>query len=176
MHDPSGGIRSSGEVRAELMKLIPRLRRFALAMTGSRADGDDLVQDALERALRRLDQWRPGTRLDSWVFRIAKNLWIDQIRSRRARERIVVGDPDADAPGIDGREAMDAALTLSKALQVLATLPEEQRIVITLVQIEGFTYREAAEILGIPEGTVTSRLVRARAAIEAQVLGEGDGT
>lgn len=154
------------------MGLIPRLRRFALALAGSRADGDDLVQDTLERALLRLDQWRPDTRLDAWVFRIAKNLWIDQIRSKRARERVVVSDPDADAAGIDGRAAMDAALTLSKALQALATLPEEQRIVITLVQIEGFTYREAAEILGIPEGTVTSRLVRARAAIEAQVLGE----
>ena len=172
MQYPSGQARPSGEVRAELMSLIPRLRRFALAMTGSRADGDDLVQDTLERALLRLDQWRPDTKLDAWVFRIAKNLWIDQIRSRRARERVVVSDPDAEAPGIDGRSAMEAALTLSKALQALASLPEEQRIVITLVQIEGFTYREAAEILGIPEGTVTSRLVRARAAIEAQVLGE----
>ena len=172
MQYPGGQARPSGDVRAELMSLIPRLRRFALAMTGSRADGDDLVQDTLERALLRLDQWRPDTKLDAWVFRIAKNLWIDQIRSRRARERVVVNDPDADAPGIDGCGAMEAALTLSKALQALASLPEEQRIVITLVQIEGFTYREAAEILGIPEGTVTSRLVRARAAIEAQVLGE----
>ncbi len=172
MQDPSGENPPSGDVRTELMGLIPRLRRFALAMTGSRADGDDLVQDTLERALLRLDQWRPDTRLDAWVFRIAKNLWIDQIRSRRSRERVMVSDPDADAAGIDGRSAMEATLTLSKALQVLATLPEEQRIVITLVQIEGFTYREAAEILAIPEGTVTSRLVRARAAIEAQVLGE----
>jgi RNA polymerase sigma-70 factor (ECF subfamily) len=176
MDDPSGEVPTNGEARKDLMKLIPRLRRFALAMTGSRADGDDLVQDTLERALWRLDQWRPGTRLDAWVFRIAKNLWIDQIRSRRVRERIIVSDPDADAQGIDGRSAMDAALTLSKALQVLRALPEEQRTVITLVQIEGFTYREAAEILGIPEGTVTSRLVRARAVIEAQVLGEDGGT
>ncbi len=164
-----------GEPRAELAKLIPRLRRFALAMTGSRADGDDLVQDAIERALRRLDQWQPGTKLDSWVFRIAQNVWIDQVRSRRARGKVVQCDPDADAPGIDGRDGMHAALTLSKALAVLAAMPEEQRMVITLVQIEGFTYREASEILGIPEGTVTSRLVRARAALEAQVLGEDDG-
>jgi len=167
---------SDSGVRDELVKLIPRLRRFALALTGSRADADDLVQDAIERALRRADQWRPGTRVDSWVFRIAQNAWIDQVRSRRSRERVVVADPDADAPGIDGRAAMHAALTLDRAIKVLATLPEEQRVVITLVQIEGFSYREAAEILGVPEGTVTSRLWRARTAIEAQVLGEGERT
>jgi RNA polymerase sigma-70 factor (ECF subfamily) len=162
----------SSEVRAELMRLIPRLRRFALAMTGSRADADDLVQDALERALRRLDQWRPGTRLDSWMFRITQNVWIDQTRARRARERVVESDPDADAPGVDGRAGMHARLTLAEALEALAAMPEEWRSVIVLVLIEGFTYREAAGILGVPEGTVTSRLVRARAALEARVLGE----
>ncbi len=161
-------------VREELVKLIPRLRRYALALTGSRSDADDLVQDAIERALRRADQWREGTRLDAWVFRIARNAWIDQVRSRRSRERLVVADPDADAPGVDGRTAMDAAFTLDRALKVLNALPEDQRAVITLIHIEGFSYREAAEILGVPEGTVTSRLWRARTAIEAQVLGEGE--
>lgn len=149
--------------RAELVKLMPRLRRFALALTGSRADGDDLVQDALERALKRLDQWRPGTRLDSWLFKIAQNAWIDQMRSRRARGRVLDIDPDADAPGVDGARAMEAHLTLAKALEALAAMPEEQRVVVTLVLIEGFTYAEAADILGVPEGTVTSRLGRARA-------------
>lgn len=161
-------------VRDELVRLIPRLRRFAMALTGNRADGDDLVQDALERALSRLSQWREGTRLDSWVFRIAQNAWIDQTRARRVRARLVENDPDADAPGIDGRDAMNARFTLAKALKALAALPAEQRAVVALVQIEGFTYREAAEILGVPEGTVTSRLGRARAVLEAQVLG-GDG-
>jgi RNA polymerase sigma-70 factor (ECF subfamily) len=160
------------QARDELVKLIPRLRRFAMALTGSRADGDDLVQDALEKALRRLDQYQPGTRLDSWVFRIAQNAWIDQVRSRQARARVVAEDPDADAPGIDGRSAMTASMTLHKALHVLASLPQEQRAVVALVQIEGYSYREAAEILGVPEGTVNSRLVRARAVLEAQVLGE----
>jgi RNA polymerase sigma-70 factor (ECF subfamily) len=143
-------------------------------LTGQRADADDLVQDALERALTRLRQWQAGTRLDSWVFRIAQNVWIDRVRSRRARERIVEADPDADAPGIDGRAAAHAQLTLAKALEVLGKMPEEWRSVIALVQIEGFTYREAAEILGVPEGTVTSRLVRARAALAAEVLGEDE--
>jgi len=163
-----------GEIRAELVRLIPRLRQFALALTGSRADGDDLVQDVLERALKRLDQWRAGTRLDSWLFRIAQNAWIDQVRSRRARGRVVTEDPDADAPGIDGAAAMSATLTLSKALRVLASLPEEQRVVVALVQIDGYSYREASEILGVPEGTVTSRLSRARATLLAQVHGENE--
>lgn len=161
-------------VRNELAALLPRLRRFAMALTGNRADADDLVQDALERALRRADQWRPGTRVDSWVFRIMRNAWIDETRSRRIRSKVVSDDPDADAPGIDGRTAMEATLTLDRAMKVMATLPPEQRAVIALVQIEGFTYREAAEILGVPEGTVTSRLVRARSVIETAVLGQED--
>ena len=160
------------EIRTELVKLIPRLRQFALALTGSRADGDDLVQDALERALKRLEQWQVGTRLDSWLFRIAQNAWIDQVRTRRSRSRVVSEDPDADAPGIDGAAAMSASLTLSKALHVLASLPKEQRVVVVLVQIDGYSYREASEILGVPEGTITSRLSRARATLMAQVLGE----
>jgi RNA polymerase sigma-70 factor (ECF subfamily) len=157
--------------RAELIALIPRLRQFALAMTGNRADGDDLVQDALERALRRLHQFELGTRLDSWVYRIAQNCWIDHVRKTRSRARLITADPDADAPGIDGAAAMNATLTLSKALAVLASLPEEQRMVVVLVQVDGFSYREASEILGVPEGTVTSRLSRARAALNAEVLG-----
>lgn len=146
-----------------------------MALTGNRADADDLVQDAIERALRRESQWQPGTRLDSWVFRIAQNAWIDQVRSRRARDKHIVADPDADAPGIDGRDAMHAKFSLDRALKVLAGMPEELRAVITLVQVEGFTYREAAEILGVPEGTVTSRLFRARTLIEAKVLGDEEG-
>jgi RNA polymerase sigma-70 factor, ECF subfamily len=160
------------QIREELVRLIPRLRQFALAMTGNRADGDDLAQEALERALRRLHQFRRDTRLDSWLFKIAQNAWIDQTRARRSRARLVAIDPDADAPGIDGRAAMDASLTLSKALNVLATLPEEQRAVVVLVMIDGYSYREAGEILGVPEGTVTSRLSRARSTLEKQVLSE----
>lgn len=163
---------AAANTRAELIALIPRLRQFALAMTGNRADGDDLVQDVLERALTRLHQYEPGTRLDSWVYRIAQNCWIDHVRKLKSRAKLVVIDPDADAPGIDGDAAMNASLTLSKALAVLAQLPEEQRVVVVLVQVDGYSYREASEILGVPEGTVTSRLSRARAALSAEVFGE----
>jgi RNA polymerase sigma-70 factor (ECF subfamily) len=160
------------QIRGELITLIPRLRQFALAMTGNRADGDDLTQEALERALRRLGQFQAGTRLDSWLFKIAQNAWIDQTRTRQSRARLVESDPDADAPGIDGRAAMTASLTLSKALKVLGELPQEQRAVVVLVLIDGYSYGEASEILGVPEGTVTSRLSRARATLETKVLGE----
>jgi RNA polymerase sigma-70 factor, ECF subfamily len=160
------------QIRGELVKLIPRLRQFALAMTGNRADGDDLAQETLERALRRLHQFQRDTRLDSWLFKIAQNAWIDQTRARRTRSRIVEADPDADAPGIDGRNAMNATLTLSKALSVLGDLPQEQRAVVVLVLVDGYSYREAGEILGVPEGTVTSRLSRARATLETKVFGE----
>jgi RNA polymerase sigma-70 factor (ECF subfamily) len=162
------------DARNELVKLIPRLRRFTMALTGTRADGDDLAQDALEKALRRLDQFQRGTRLDSWLFRIAQNAWIDQMRSRQSRARVMIEDPEADAPGLDGRSAIAATLTLRTALGVLAKLPEEQRAVVALVQIEGYSYREAAEILGVPEGTVNSRLVRARTVLDAAVFGDED--
>ena len=164
---------ASEKTRVELIALIPRLRQFALAMTGNRADGDDLVQDVLERALTRLHQYQADTRLDSWVYRIAQNCWIDHVRKLKSRAKLMIEDPDADAPGIDGVAAMNASLTLSRALSVLSRLPEEQRVVVVLVQVDGYSYREASEILGVPEGTVTSRLGRARAALNAQVFGEG---
>jgi RNA polymerase sigma-70 factor (ECF subfamily) len=152
--------------REALIALIPRLRRFALALTGSASDGDDLVQDTLERALLRLHQWRSGTRLDSWLYKIAQNTWRDRLRRGRVRGAMAPLDDALEVVGTDGRTTAEAALSLSEALRALAQLPWEQRIVISLVQIEGFTYSEAAGILGVPEGTVTSRLVRARAALE----------
>jgi RNA polymerase sigma-70 factor (ECF subfamily) len=157
-------------VRQDLIRLIPRLRRFALALTGTYADADDLVQDALERALARLHQWRPGTRLDSWVYRIAQNAWRDQLRRGRTRGVALPLDDADEQPGSDGRTDAEASLQLREALHALAQLPWEQRIVITLIQIEGYTYPEAAAILDVPEGTVTSRLVRGRAALERLML------
>ena len=107
------------------------------------------------------------------MYRIAQNCWIDHVRKLKSRAKLMIEDPDADAPGIDGVAAMNASLTLSRALSVLSRLPEEQRVVVVLVQVDGYSYREASEILGVPEGTVTSRLGRARAALNAQVFGEG---
>jgi len=164
---------STGQVREQLVALLPKLRRFARALSRNMDDADDLVQLAVERALIRLDQWRPGTRLDSWMFGIIKNAWIDEVRSRRRRERVL-------APEELGEQVADAAaemhlerLSLAAAME---RLPDEQRLVVALVLVEGLAYKEAAEVLEVPIGTVTSRLARGREALEGLLGGRDGGT
>jgi RNA polymerase sigma-70 factor, ECF subfamily len=159
------------DLRQQLGDFTPRLRRFALALTHSHADADDLVQSTLERALAYLQQWERGTRLDSWLYRIAQNLWIDQRRSARLRGPIESADAAMQLTGEDGRELNERQLMIRDAMRAMAALPEEQQAVLALVSIEGLPYGEAAKVLGVPIGTVMSRLARARRAIAAQVLG-----
>jgi RNA polymerase sigma-70 factor (ECF subfamily) len=154
-----------------IIALLPRLRRFALTLTRNPDDGDDLVQLSVERALSRLHRWNEGTRLDSWMFKIMQNLWIDELRSRRSRGQI---EPDFDLDllaGSDGREAMDARLTLQDTLAAVMALPEDQRAVMLLVVVEGFSYRDAAEVLQVPIGTVMSRISRARLTLDQKARG-----
>ena len=158
-------------VRREMVALLPRLRRFAAALTGNLTEADDLVQDTVERALRNLDRWEPGTRLDSWMYRIAQNHWIDTVRAKRRRP-IVSGDPPEAAISIDGARVAEARLTFADTCRALGELPEDQRATVALVLIEGLSYRETADILGVPIGTVTSRLARARETLSARVFGE----
>ena len=157
----------------ELAQLLPRLRRFAFALSRDAADADDLAQSAIERALRSQAQWQPGTRLDSWMFRITRNLWIDTVRSRSRKQRSEAPEEEAQNIGDDPREAMDASLELKRAMAAMERLPDEQREVVALILIEGFGYREASELLGLPIGTVSSRLVRGRTAL-LQMLGGVD--
>jgi RNA polymerase sigma-70 factor (ECF subfamily) len=162
------------DLRKQLEQFTPRLRRFAQALTRSQPDADDLVQSTFERALARLPQWERGTRLDSWLYRIAQNLWIDQRRAARLRGSFESADSAMQLMGQDGRELNERQLLIRDALRALSTLPEEQQAVVALVCIEGLPYAEAAGILGIPIGTVMSRLARARRTIAAQVLGTPD--
>lgn len=150
--------------RIELRSLIPRLRRFGHALTGSADEGDDLVQDALEKALSREAQFNEGTRLDSWMYKIMQNAWIDKKRSA-ARQRLVVQpmEDDTNAVGEDGRDSFDARINLRRVREMMDRLHADERSVLALVSIEGQTYQQAAETLGIPIGTVMSRLARARA-------------
>ena len=151
------------DIKVEMVALVPRLRRFAFSISGSRDEGEDLVQAACIKALDRLDQYQPGTRLDSWMFRIVQTTWIDRVRSRNRKGE--VADPDVLARVSDqGRGARTAEnrLTLARVRQAMGTLPEDQRVVLTLVAIEGYSYKAAAEALEIPVGTVMSRLARAR--------------
>ncbi len=153
-----------------LTQCLPRLRRFAHALSRNRADADDLTQMTIERALRSRGQWRPGTRLDSWLYRIMRNLWIDTARSRARRTRVEAEDSGEDI-GFDPRPGIEAAVDLDKAMAAMARLPDEQREVVALILIEGFGYKETAELLEMPIGTVSSRLARGRIAL-LQMLGE----
>lgn len=146
-----------------MLDLLPRLRRFAIGLAGSRADGDDLCQMTIERALARRDQWQEGTRLDSWMYRVMRNIFIDEARANSRRRETFV-DPDAGLTvgGVGGQEA---AVELSLVDRAMARLPEEQREAVLLVMVEGWSYREAADIVGCPVGTLNSRLVRGRDAL-----------
>ena len=149
----------------QLAALLPRLRRFAHALSRNSSDADDLVQMTIERALRSRLQWQAGTRLDSWLYKIMRNLWIDTVRSRSRKEKFEVEEDEAENLGEDPRDAMDAAVDLKRIMAAMERLPEEQREIVALILIEGFGYRETAELLDLPIGTVSSRLVRGRTAL-----------
>ena len=153
----------------ELIALLPRLRRFAHSLSRSPADADDLTQATVERAIRSSGQWTPGTRLDSWLYRIMRNLWIDTARSR-ARKQAFEAPPE-EAAGVGDRDGIEESLELARIMAAMQRLPDEQREVVSLILIEGFGYREAAELLDLPIGTVSSRLVRGRTAL-LEMVGE----
>lgn len=157
------------EFRERMVAALPRLRRFAYALTGNAEQGDDLVQDACLRALSRMDQWQPGTRLDSWMYRIAQNIWLDRVRASKVRGEVVDVEAAEGLVGSDGRVVAESELTLKAVAAALARLPAEQRAVVALVCVEGASYKEAAEIAGVPIGTVMSRLARARRALNAHL-------
>ena len=158
------------EFRRELVQLLPRLRRFAFVLTRSRDDAEDVVQAAVERALRHADSWQQGTRLDSWLYRIMQNLWRDELRAHRRRAEPL--DSHADIAGADGRDVTIRHIQSNEAQQALDELPEDQRMVVALVVLDGMSYQQTADILDVPVGTVMSRLARARARLAAS-LGEG---
>lgn len=159
------------QTRAEIASLLPRLRRFARALTGQVADADDIVQIAMERALTRLNQFQEGTRLEAWLFGIVRNAWIDEARSRTRRAKVFAPPELGESVGDDGASAMHAKLEADDVWAAMRRLPEDQREAVALVCVEGLAYREAAETLGVPIGTVTSRLSRGREALQ-RMLGE----
>jgi RNA polymerase sigma factor (sigma-70 family) len=159
----------SSSFESELAALLPRLRRFAHGLSRNPADADDLTQATIERALRSRDQWQQGTRLDSWSYRIMRNLWIDTARSKARRDVHEAPEEDGVNVGEDPRGAMDAAVDLKRIMAAMAKLPDEQREIVALILVEGFGYREVSEMLDLPIGTVSSRLVRGRTALLAMV-------
>ena len=159
------------ELRTRMVELLPRLRRFAVALTGDLDQADDLVQETCTRALARVEQWQQGTRLDSWMYRIAQNLWIDRARARKARGEHVEVEAAEDLAGSDGRIVAESRLTLEAVSAAMAHLAEEQRVLVALVCVDGLSYKEAAEITQTPIGTVMSRLARARRELHTRLEG-----
>lgn len=154
----------------ELVALLPRLRRFARNLTRNPHDADDVVQIALERAIMRADQRQPDARLDGWMFKIVRNAWIDEVRSRGHRDKLFAPEEAGEQIGGD---AIEQEVTLMSVQAAMRRLPEEQRMAVSLVLVEGLSYKEAAEVLEVPIGTLTSRLARGREALQELLGGEG---
>jgi RNA polymerase sigma-70 factor, ECF subfamily len=158
----------------ELVSALPKIMRFARALTRSGADADDLVQRTCERALRCASQRRSDTPLESWLFRIMRSVWIDEVRSRNVRSRYVAASPcNALADNVDGERQTEAKLELQRVIDEMLRLPEAERVLLQMVSVNGLTYREVADALGIPIGTVMSRLSRARLNLWARLEGKG---
>ena len=155
---------SQREVRLGLEPCLARLWRYALVLSSSRDAADDLVQATCVRAMERAQQFEPGTRLDRWLFVILRSIWLNQIRARR----IQVGGGFVEAEQaltFDGAHATEVNILTGQVLSALGRLPEAQRETALMVYAEGYTYAEAAEALGVPIGTVMSRLATFRAAV-----------
>jgi RNA polymerase sigma-70 factor (ECF subfamily) len=151
------------QLREQIVDLLPRLRRFARTLARDPHDADDLVQIAVERALTRSGQLREDARLSSWMFGILRNAWIDETRTRGRRNQLFAPEELGENVGDASSESHTESLSVQDAM---ARLPDEQRMAIGLVLVEGLSYKEAAEIMGVPVGTLTSRLARGREALQ----------
>src|SRR5207244_3387720 len=171
----SGGDPVSGSFGDQMIAVLPRLRRFARGLAESASEADDLFQAACERALARQHQFQEGTRFDSWMFRIVQTIWIDLVRSRDVRKE--EGDMPEERLGSDEPvRRVEARLALAEVRRAVDLLPPDQRTALLLVTVEGLSYKEAAEVVQVPVGTIMSRLARARMALQAQLeAGRGVG-
>lgn len=150
-------------MKTELIALVPMIRRFAYSLTGSMADADDLLQNTLERVLRSPPP--PEVDLTKWVFKVCRNLWIDDYRAHKVRQTAALSPEIADTQTVDGERAVHSEMELDRVNLAMQQLPEAQRDILSLVALQGMTYQEVAETLEIPTGTVMSRLARARIAL-----------
>ncbi len=156
-----------------IARQIPHLRRYACALTGNSTDGDDLVQEALTRALDRLHLWQPGSNMRAWIFSILHNIFVnDMTRANRRPDVVTLDDSHEDLHRVTAQQ--DARHQLRDMQRALRLLPDEQRQVVLLVGMEGARYKEVAEILDIPIGTVMSRLNRGRTALRELMLENTD--
>ena len=156
------------DLKRELISLLPRLRRFARALTRSVPDADELVQEVCLRAISRADQWDQSQPLDRWLFRITRNMWISELRKRGVR--LGAGHVPAEEAGeLVTTETGDATLAVKELGREVAALPPDLSAILLAVSVEGYSYAEAAELFDIPVGTVMSRVHRARKALHARL-------
>jgi RNA polymerase sigma-70 factor (ECF subfamily) len=155
------------EEAERLVDLIPRLRRYARALVSDRASADDLVQDTLERACAKLHLYRRGTDLRAWLFTVMHNVHVNKVRATRATDAL-----DDEMPELAQRAVQGDSLVVRDLDRSIALLPADQRSVLLLVTLEDMSYEEVARTLGIPMGTVMSRLSRAREKLRAMMLGQ----
>lgn len=154
---------------AQVAAVIPRLRRYARALTGDTLSADDLVQDTLERALNKRHLWRDGSDLRAWMFTIMHNVFVNQRRARRAESTTALED---EANEVAAQASSVDLLEVGEIDVAIRQLPVEQREVLLLVALEQLSYEETAQALGIPIGTVMSRLHRARDRVRVLLSGE----
>jgi len=163
---------STEEIGELIVALLPRLRRFARSLSRNQHDADDLAQVAVERALRHREQFRAGANLASWLFGIMKNAWLDDRRARARRGEVALPEDSGEHPVVTPADTSTSLWSVSEAMN---KLPEDQRLAVACVLVEGMSYKEAAEVLEIPIGTLTSRLARGRTALAAALSDERVG-
>jgi len=152
--------------RSAILQEIPRLRRYARALLRDRDAADDLVQDCLERALRRLDNWRVGDSPRRWLFTIMHHLFVDQTRRARRRGEAFPVSHDEAGEVVSEPSQLDA-LAARDVADALQSIGSDRRAALVLVAVEGLSYAEAADVLGIPAGTLMSRVSRGREELRA---------
>ena len=164
-------LNDNADLRAEMVALLPRMRRFAIGLAGNVTDADDLLQSAVEKALMKISQFERGTRLESWLFRIIQTTWIDSRRRAYRREVGMEAEVIEHLPSAAPPDESETRYSLKDVQKALAQLPDEQRSTALLVLVEGYSYEEAASMTGVPIGTVMSRISRARRSMAASLEG-----
>jgi RNA polymerase sigma factor (sigma-70 family) len=148
------------QLKQQLRELLPALRRFAISLCGNVADADDLLQGTIERLLTR--NIPNDVQLLPWSFKVCRNLWVDDYRARKVRENATQRTELQEQQSTDDSERVIAQMRLKEVKKAMGQLPDDQRSVLALVAIQGLSYREAAQVLEVPTGTIMSRLARAR--------------
>lgn len=160
---------SRSEIKKRLVALLPKLRRFALSLTGNMDDAEDLLHATVEKALSKIDQLSDLDDLDKWMFRICRNNWVDEWRQRKVRGPSVDPTDLPNEPSTDGAATAEQQIEIRQVSDALQELPEEQRMIVVLVIVEGHSYKEVSAMLDVPIGTVMSRLGRARAKLASHL-------